>query len=169
MRSAYISRQSKRDSWQVWLTFEARLTESEGEFQSNGRTIRLEWEDGLNEITLQSKPNASSFSLRTETIVIENQIHCQWEWNRFSLRRWFLKVNALWCRKIGAFKLPNSRKHLVCQMSKGIYLTKSISHRLTMKGHISLPMGRDAFSLPILSKYLLMISQSLTNIKGLNQ
>ena len=68
---------SKRDSWQVRLKLEARLTESEGEFQSNGRAIRLEWEDGLNEITLQSKPNASSFSLRTETIVNENQINCQ--------------------------------------------------------------------------------------------
>ena len=67
---------SKRDAWQVRLKLEARLTESEGEFQSNGRAIRLEWEDGLNEITLQSKPNASSFSLRTETIVIENEIHC---------------------------------------------------------------------------------------------
>ena len=59
---------SKRDAWQVRLKLEARLTESEVEFQSNGRAIRLEWDDGPNEITLQSKPNASSFSLRTETI-----------------------------------------------------------------------------------------------------
>ena len=108
------------------------------------------------------------FDWWSKAVLLQRQSHydswCVWikhnvNLNQIKVAWWFLKVNALWCIKIGAFRLPNDRKHLVCQMSKGIYLTKSIGHRLTMKGYISLPMGRGAFSLPMLSKSLLMISQ----------